>query len=156
MSQQNAAVTVLSLDALAAFAVSNNFSSARGGKGLHELTIEEARAKVVVVDGNKVPAEDGSQALTLKLGKRKVALDAVKANATRINATAAQVEGFTAALLAAVAEGKFDAAIIDVQKAADPANKVATGKVATVESADDTGELEEEKLPDGLDLEELE
>ncbi len=155
MSQEQTAVQ-FSFGELAAFAVSNNFTSSRGGKGLHELTIEEARAKVVVVDGNKVPAEDGSQALTLKLGKRKVALDAVKPNATRINAAAAQVEGFTATLLAAVAAGAFDAAIVEVQKAADPANKVATGKVATVESADDTGELEEEKLPDGLELDELE
>lgn len=154
MTQQNTAV--FSFAELTAFAVTNNFSSARGGKGLHELTIEEARAKVVVVDGNKVPAEDGSQALTLKLGKRKVSLDAVKAGATRINATKDQVEGFTATLLAGVAAGAFDAAIAEVQKAADPANKVADGKVATVESADDTGELAEEQLPEGLDLGELE
>lgn len=154
MSEQN--VAVFSFESLAAFAVTNNFSSARGGKGLHELTIEEARAKVVVVDGNKVPAEDGSQALTLKLGKRKVSLEAVKAGATRINATKDQVEGFTATLLAGVAAGAFDAAIAEVQKAADPANKVADGKVATVESADDTGELAEEQLPEGLDLGELE
>ena len=142
---------------LTAFAVVNNYTaSPRGGKPLHELSIEEARAKVVVVDGNKVPNEDGSQALTLKLGKRKVALDAVAPRATRINATKDQVEGFTATLLAGVAAGAFDAAIAEVQKAADPANKVATGKVATVESADDVGELEEEQLPEGLDLGELE
>lgn len=153
MSQETQA---FSFGDLATFAVVNNYSSARGGKPLHELSIEEARAKVVVVDGNKVPSEDGTQALTLKLGKRKVALDAVAPRATRINATKEQVADFTARLFAGVAAGAFDAAIAEVQKAADPANKVASGKVATVESADDTGELEEEQLPEGLDLDELE
>ncbi len=143
---------------LAAFAVSNNFSQQRGGLPVYELSIEDARAKVQVVDGNKVPNEDGSQALTLKLGKRKVSLDAVKKNATRINATAEQVESFTATLKAALEAGAFDSAIEAVQAAAKQAVEDAKAKGTTVVTeTGDEPELETNVAADidGLDLESL-
>lgn len=144
--------------ALQAFAVSNNFTQSRGGVPVYELSIEDARAKVVIVDGNKVPAEDGSQALTLKLGKRKVSMEAVKAGATRINATAEQVEAFTATLKAALEAGAFDAAIKETQGSAKQAAEDAKtkGKAVATETGDET-ELEanaEADIP-GLDLTEL-
>lgn len=145
------------LSALAAFAVTNNFSQSRGGVPVYELSIEDARAKVFIVDGNKVPAEDGSQALTLKLGKRKVALDAVKANATRINATVDQVPTFTETLKAALAAGAFDAAIRDTQAAAKKAAEEAKTKGAEVPTeTGDEATLEENVDIPGLDLDSLE
>jgi len=144
---------------LAQFAVSNNFSQARGGVPVYDLSIEDARAKVVVVDGNKVPNEDGSQALTLKLGKRKVSLDVVKKNASRINATAEQVSGFTETLLAALAAGAFDEAIKAVQAAAKQAVEDAKAKGTTVVTeTGDEPELEANAAADidGLDLDSLE
>lgn len=149
---------LFNFEALAAFAVSNNFSQSRGGVPVYELSIEDARAKVVVVDGNKVPNEDGSQALTLKLGKRKVAMDAVKKGATRINATSDKVAEFSEMLLAAVKAGAFDSAIEAVQAAAKQAVEDAKAKGTTV--ATETGdELELEANVaadiDGLDLEVL-
>lgn len=143
---------------LAQFAVSNNFSQSRGGVPVYELSIEDARAKVQVVDGNKVPNEDGSQALTLKLGKRKVSLDAVKKGATRINATAEQVEGFTATLKAALEAGAFDEAIKATQEAAKQAVEDAKAKGTTVVTeTGDEPELEANVAADidGLDLDSL-
>lgn len=140
---------------LAQFAVSNNFTQSRGGVPVFELSIEDARAKVVVVDGNKVPNEDGSQALTLKLGKRKVGLDAVKKGATRINATAEQVEAFTATLKQALEAGAFDDAIRAVQAAAKQAVEDAAKKGTTVAAeTGDEPELAENVAADidGLDL----
>jgi hypothetical protein len=143
--------------ALQAFAVSNNFSQSRGGVPVYELSIEDARAKVIVVDGNKVPNEDGSQALTLKLGKRKVSLDAVKKGATRINANKDQVEAFTATLVAALAAGAFDSAIVETQAAAKQAVEDARNKGTTVVTeTGDEPELEANLDIPGLDLDSLE
>lgn len=150
---------MFNFEALAQFAVSNNFAQSRGGVPVFDLSIEDARAKVVVVDGNKVPNEDGSQALTLKLGKRKVSLDAVKKGATRINATAEQVAAFTETLLAGVQAGAFDDAIKAVQAAAKQAveDAKAKGTTSAVETGDEP-ELEANEAAeiDGLDLDSLE
>jgi hypothetical protein len=148
---------VFDFSALQAFAVTNNFSQSRGGVPVYDLSIEVARAKVFIVDGNKVPAEDGSQALTLKLGKRKVSLDAVKKGATRINASAEQVEAFTAALTAALAAGAFDEAIRATQAAAKQAAEDAKTKGAeVVTETGDEAVLEENVDIPGLDLDSLE
>jgi hypothetical protein len=150
---------MFNFEALAQFAVGNNFAQSRGGQPVYELSIEDARAKVVVVDGNKVPNEDGSQALTLKLGKRKVGLDAVKPKATRINASAEQVAAFTETLLAGVQAGAFDEAIKAVQAAAKQAVEDAKAKGTTVVTeTGDEPELEANTAADidGLDLDSLE
>ena len=138
----------MSLEALAQFAVNNNNAKGTTRTPLYQLSIEDARAKVKVKDGNKVAKEDGSQALTLTLGKHTLSLNVIKPKATRINAEEAQVEEFTSALQVAVDAGKFDDAIIAAQAKADPANKPAEAPV-------ETGEETEEEAPEGVDLDAL-
>lgn len=111
------------LSTLAAFAVNNNNAKSTGAVPTYALPIEAAREAVKVKDGNRVAKEDGSQALTLVIGRVKISLEQIAKGATRVNATAEQVEDFTAVLLTAVANGEFDEAIITAQAKADPANK---------------------------------
>ena len=75
----------------------------------------------------------------------KISLEQIAKGATRVNATAEQVEEFTAILLAAVAAGDFDEAIITAQAKADPANK----PVPVV------GEELPEEAPEDVDLDML-
>lgn len=138
----------MSLEALAQFAVNNNNAKAASRTPLYQLTIEEARAKVKIKDGNKKAKEDGSQALTLTLGKHTLSLEAIAPKATRVNATAEQVEEFTSMLQAAVDAGEFDEAIIEAQAKADPANKPEDAPV-------ETGDEGEEAAPEGVDLDAL-
>lgn len=131
------------LTQLAAFAAA---TSARATSGVHTLTVEEARARTIIKDGNKKPAEDGSQALTLICGRVVVALDAIAKGATRVNAAAEQVEAFRAVLQSALDAGEFDAGIAEAQKKSDPANRK-PAKEATVESSE---------APEGVDLDAIE
>jgi len=134
----------MSLSELAAFAVKNNNTAAR--VGVHTLSLEEARAKVVIKDGNRVAKEDGTQALTLVLGKYVVSLDAVSKGATRINAAKSKVKAFTTTLQAALDAGDFDDAIVAAQAKAAPANR-------TVKPSETPDAPEE--APEGVDLGEL-
>lgn len=134
--------------ALAANAVSNNNSRAGGTTPSYLLALDDARKAVKIKDGNKVAKEDGSQAITLTIGRITISLDVVAPKATRINATADQVEGFTAQLQEALDGGAFDSAIVEAQAKANPANKV---KVA-VEAL----EADAQETPEGIDLEALE
>ena len=134
--------------ALAATAVANNNTRAGGTTPSYLLSIEEARLAVKIKDGNKTAKEDGSVALTLVIGRITVALDVVAPKATRINATADQVEGFTAQLQEALDGGAFDAAIVEAQAKANPANKVAAAKEAMQEE-------DAQETPEGIDLEAL-
>lgn len=155
------------LQNLAQFAVASNFAKPQGGPRLFEITVEEARAKVVVRDGNKTPAKDGSQALTLALGKNKLSLEVIAAGATRVNATKEQVEDFTAQLLAAVQAGEFDAAIAaaqaEIKATAEAPKKVKVATVVTSESGEAVQDAATEgaEVPeavegiDGLDLSSL-
>lgn len=138
----------MSLEALAQFAVNNNNAKGTTRTPLYQLSIEDARMKVKIKDGNKIAKEDGSQALTLTLGKHTLSLDVIKPKATRVNATEDQVEEFTSALQAAVDAGEFDEAIIAAQAKADPANKPA-------EAPAETGDEGEEEAPEGVDLDAL-
>lgn len=115
--------------ALEAAAVTNNFTKGSTRTPIYALSIEDARAKVKVKDGNKKPKEDGSVALTLTFGKRTLPLDVIKPKATRINATAEQVEQFTSVLETAVAEGAFDEIIIAAQAEAEAAANKAKANV---------------------------
>ena len=135
--------------ALAATAVSNNNSKSGGNTPSYLLPIEDARVAVKIKDGNKVAKEDGSQALTLVIGRITVALDVIAKGATRVNATADQVEAFTEQLQAALDAGAFDEAIVAAQAKANPANKVKVVKEA-LEEAD------REEAPEGVDLDALE
>lgn len=131
-----------------------------GAPAFHSVTVEEARESVKVKDGNRKPAEDGSQKLTVVLGKHTLPLDCIKAGTTRVAVTAEQVEGYTNALLAAVAEGMFDAAIARAQElakaqaekaAANPRTRSPKVVADVAETAgldlDELDELEEE-LPE--------
>ena len=123
----------MSLELLQAFAVSSNKS-----KAVWTLTIEQARDEVQVVDGNKKPLANGNQELPLKLGKYVLALDAVKKGATRIDATADNVEHFTDVLLTSVLDGAFDEAIKEAQEKSRAQYKKQTKKF-----------VEEGKEPEG-------
>jgi hypothetical protein len=131
--------------ALAASAVANNNTKSGGAVPSYLLPLEEARKAVKIKDGNKIAKEDGSQALTLTIGRVIINLDAIAPKATRVNATADQVEEFTAQLQAAVDAGAFDDAIVEAQAKANPANKQ-----HLVEAE------REEGAPEGVDLDALE
>lgn len=157
----------MSLSNLAQFAVAQNYKTGNATRTpIEDLSIDEARALVKVADGNKKPAEDGSQALSLRLGKVVIALDVIAAGATRVNATKDQIAEFTAVLEAEVKAGSFDAAIVAAQ------TKIREGKVAAAakpkvakpttvpeptEGVDPevAGEAVEEVQIDGLDLSSL-
>lgn len=111
----------MSLELLAAAAVANNFTAGNSRTPIYELSIEDARAKVKIKDGNKKPKEDGSQALVLGFGKKNLPLDVIKAGATRVNATADQVEQYTTILQEAIDNGSFDDTIAAAQLAAEEA-----------------------------------
>lgn len=132
----------MSLSKLALFAASNNNSKA-ASKAVHTLSLEDARAAVVIKDGNKKPAEDGSQALTLVLGKYVLSLDAIAPKATRVNATAEQVEEFTGLLQDAINDGTLDAAVIEAQAKAKVTAEKPRVKAAPV--AVDLSALDEEE-----------
>ena len=136
--------------ALAAAAVANNNSKTGGSVPSYLLPLDEARKAVKIKDGNKVAKEDGSQALTLTIGRITIGLDAIAPKATRVNATAEQVEAFTEQLQAALEAGAFDSAIVEAQAKANPANKVAAAREALVEAE------REEGAPEGVDLDALE
>ena len=138
---------MITLELLAAAATGTATRS--GAPAFHSVSVEEARGSVKVKDGNRKPAEDGSQKLTVILGKHTLPLDCIKAGTTRVAVTAEQVEGYTEALLGAVADGLFDEAIAAAQvlakaqaekAAANPRTR--TAKVAVEET-------------EGLDLNEL-
>jgi hypothetical protein len=121
----------MSLEALAAFAVNNNHAVNKKVP-LHELPVIEARKLVKIKDGNRKPAPDGSQALTLVLGRRTISLDTISKGATRVNATVNLIDTFTNVLQIAVDNGDFDKAIAEVQEAAAPApllNPVSEGVI---------------------------
>lgn len=123
-----------------------------GATPYHAKTVEEARSDVKVKDGNRKPAEDGSQALTVVLGKHTLPLDCIKPGTSRVVVTAEEVEAYTAALVEAVNGGMFDEAIEKAQvlgkaqaekAAANPRNRAPKA----VEAVEET---------EGLDLDELE
>tara|TARA_R110002020_G_scaffold225658_3_gene435756 strand:- start:533 stop:1012 length:480 start_codon:yes stop_codon:yes gene_type:complete len=116
----------------------------------HSVSVEEARSSIVIKDGNKKPATDGSQKLVVQLGRHVLPLDCIKAGTTRVAVTAEQIEGYTAALQSAVNDGIFDEAIVKAQElgkeaaakaAANPRTR--TAKVAPEEA-------------EGLDLDAIE
>lgn len=136
--------------ALASQAVAHNNTRTGGNTPSYLLDIDAARLAVKIKDGNKVAKEDGSQALTLVIGRITIALDVVAPKATRINCSADQVEAYTAQLQAGLDAGAFDEAIVEAQAKANPANKVAVVKEALVEAE------REEGAPEGVDLDALE
>ena len=122
-----------------------------GAPAFHAVSVEEARTSVKIKDGNRKPALDGSQMLTVVIGKHTLPLDCIKAGTTRVSVVAAQIEGYTEALQAAVNDGLFDDVIAKAQvlakaqaekAAANPRTRTAKPVVAVEDTA-------------GLDLDEL-
>ena len=107
---------------LAKAAVKNNYSSKTP---LYELPVEKARAFVKSKDGNRKPAENGSQALVLTLGRFNLDLSIIAPGATRVFAPEEQIEHFTGILQAAIDSGAFDDEIIAAQLKSNPAEKLA-------------------------------
>jgi hypothetical protein len=128
----------MSLSTLAAAAAANNHAP-KNQKPVHELTVEEARSRVLIRDGNRKAADDGSKALVLRLGKVSIALDAIAKGATRVNATAEQVEEYTKILQSAIDAGDFDAAIADAQERAKPSDDVPAPAATDVPETDLSG-----------------
>lgn len=124
------------LSSLAGMAVANNNTRAAGATPAYLLTIEEAREACVVKDGNKIAKEDGSQALTIKLGRRALSLAAIKKGATRLNVPADSVDAVIEQLTEAVNAGAFDEAIVEAQTLMDPANKPVTAEAPVVTDGD--------------------
>ncbi len=90
----------------------------------YKMSVEEARGQVKVKDGNRKPAEDGSAALTVVLGKHTLPLDTFAAGTSRVPVTADEVVAYTEALIAAVKDGSFDVQIAKAQELAEiQANK---------------------------------
>jgi len=138
----------LNISELAQFATANNYAR-KSSTPSYELGIEEAREAVKIKDGNRVKSEDGSQALVLTLGRITLALDVISKGATRVNATADQVEGFTATLQEAVDSGAFDTAIVEAQaKGKEAAERARANANAVVE-------VSEDEAPAGVDVDEL-
>ena len=104
----------MNLSDLTSFAVKNNHAQGSSTPS-YELPIGEARARVKIKDGNRKLKLDGSQSLTLSLGKIVMSLDAIKPGSTRINATKEQVTQFTAVLRENIDSGAFDDAIVAAQ-----------------------------------------
>lgn len=142
----------MSLQTLAEFAARSNYVQKNTTKRLWELTVEEARAKVTVRDGNRKPSEDGSQALVLGLGRHTLPLDKIAEGSTRVNAPADQVEAFTAALVEAVNAGQFDEEIAAAQAAAKESAEQRAQGAAT--KAEEPVEEAAENV-DGLDLDSI-
>lgn len=81
---------------------------------IKDLTVEQARAEVKVVDGNIKRPVEGFQGLTLKLSRVKLELAGVAgipAGTAKLQVPNDQVEEVSAQLLQLVEAGEFDAAI---------------------------------------------
>lgn len=154
-------MSLTSLTALASFATANNYNRAATKTPVHELEIEAAREIVRVKDGNKKPKEDGSQALVLMLGKKTLKLDVIAKDATRVNATAEQVQEFTALLENGVKEGQFDVAIKEAQEELRKAKEEREAKPkapavdTSAEAVEAVEEVRVEDAPEGVDLDAL-
>lgn len=92
-----------------------------------DLSVEDARGYVKVVDGNTKKPVEGYQGLTLKLGRVKVEMGEVLNGAVKLQVPTEQVEAVEAQLLEMVAAGQFDAAL---EAALVRLNEVAAPKTA--------------------------
>lgn len=143
-------MSIKSLADLAQFAATSQQN--RNTVAVQDLSVEDARSRVVIKDGFRVKPEDGSQALTLTLGKVVVSLNAVEPNATRLIVPKASVEEVTVVLQAAIEDGTFDDAIVEAQAASKEA---AEKRAATQAAAKVEGEEVVAEAPEGVDIDEL-
>ena len=113
---------------LAQFAAGN--AQRASNTPLHELSIEEARKVIKIVDGNKVKKAD-EQALVLKFGQRLLILNVISDGATRLNVPTDNVAGVTIVLKQYINNGDFDEAIKQAQTAIKEAKLTASTKAKT-------------------------
>jgi hypothetical protein len=97
-------------------------------RAFHTLSVEEARGSAKIKDGNRKPAEDGSQKLTVVIGKHTLPMDCIKAGTSRIAVTADQIVGYTEAIQGLIDNGSFDEAIEKAQGLAKAQYEKATNK----------------------------
>jgi hypothetical protein len=132
--------TIITLEDLAASATGTATRAA--SKAFHTLTVEESRPLVKIKDGNRKPAEDGSQRLTVVIGKHTLPMDCIKAGTSRIAVSADQVEGYTVAIQGLIDSGSFDEVIEKAQVLAKAqyekalANPVTRTKAAPAEATE--------------------
>jgi hypothetical protein len=138
----------ISLQDLQAAATGSKSSAA---VSFHSMTVEDARGSVVIKDGNRKPAQDGSQALTVTLGKHTLPLDCIKLGTTRLSVTEAQVEGYSEALQSVVDEGGFDTAI----EAAQVLAKAQFERTVATNAAKKAAGVAAPEATEGLDLDSL-
>ena len=138
----------MSIITLANLAEAATGTVSRGGRTpFYAVEVVEARSYVIIKDGNRKPAEDGSQKLTLVIGKHTLPMDCIKPGTSRIAVTVDQIEGYTEALEGALNDGLFDAAIVQAQALAKAqAEKAKAPKAVAVEV----------EATEGLDLDALE
>lgn len=143
----------ITLELLAAAAVVTSPRSAKpSAPKFHTVSVEEARSFIKIKNGDKKPAEDGSQNLTVTIGKHTLPLSNIAPGATRIAVTAEQVESYSEALVAAVNEGLFDDFIVIAQeKATIQAEKAALNPVKRSPKSVPVAP----EAVEGLDLDEL-
>lgn len=152
---------LMDLASLAEFATKPVYRSQNNAKKLYEYTVVEARELVKVRDQNKVK-KDGIVALGLNLGRNLLALDKIKAKATRLVVSDNQVEGITEALIAHVANGVFDEEIAEslaktkataakMEASANKKNEVDAEIPLEADSINGLGEIEDI----GSDIEQL-
>jgi len=135
----------LSLIDLAKYAAG---SAARVSKTpLQDLSIEEARKVVNIVDNKKVKKED-EVAVTLQFGRRKLTLDAISSGATRLNVPKSNEVAVSASLATAVVNGEFDEAIKQAQEAITAAKLTASTKVDETTETDTITEPETVVTPE--------
>lgn len=150
----------ITLALLAAVAIGT--VSRASSKAFHTLTVEEARAEVKIKDGFRKPQTDGSQNLTVVIGKHTLPMDCIKAGTSRIAVTADQVESYTEALQELVSNGDFDDAIVKAQALAKAQYEKAVAnprkRVTKAEPLETEGlnldSLDEESSEDQVDTDE--
>lgn len=149
----------LDLSALAGF-VAAPVNRNAAPKNASLLSLEDARdAVVVAVTDPKGSVDVGKKYINLKLGQRKLALDAIAPKADRLAVGEDQVDAVVETLTAEVAKGTFDDAIVAAQAAIKASYEAAQAKkVAAQAEADAPVATEEEAVAatGGVDLDELE
>lgn len=153
----------MSLITLEMLAESATGSASRAAtKSFRTMSIEDARAEVKIKDGNRKPNEDGSQKLTVVIGKHTLPMTCIKAGTSRIAVSADQVEGYTSAIQGLIDNGSFDEEIGKAQILAEAqyqkalANPVTRTKKVVVEDTAglNLDDLDDEAAPSEADVSE--
>ncbi|MPY25102.1 hypothetical protein FM037_02675 [Shewanella psychropiezotolerans] len=110
----NAKGAVSSLDCFQEYAMVNNGIGNKVRKRIWELTLEECRARAKVHDAKD--DDDNFRILTLKLGKKVLAMEQIHPGCSRLRVPRLKVEEMKLKLLHAVSTGVFDRELIHAQK----------------------------------------